>query len=217
MLQQWLTLLKTSRIIAVIRAGDWQEGKKKAQAVAQAGVKLIEVTWNSDQPLKLIEYLRTEFPSCRVGVGTILDKQSLREAIQGGVQFAFSPHFSPELLEIAHSHNIPLTPGALSPTEILTAFQYGARTVKVFPISALGGVEYLKSILAPLPHLPLIPTGGVTLANAADYIKAGAIAVGLAGDLFPSFLVKQGNWQEISQRARRLQQQLFNYIPPPIG
>lgn len=214
MLQTWLPLLKSSRIIAVIRADDWQEGKKKAQAVAQAGIKLIEVTWNSAQPLKLIEYIRTEFPSCCVGVGTILDEPSLQEAIQGGAQFAFSPHFSPQLLEIAHSHNIPLTPGALSPTEILTAFQYGAKTVKVFPVSALGGVQYLKSILAPLPHLPLIPTGGVTLANALDYITAGAIAVGLAGDLFPPALVKQENWQEISQRARHLQQQLFNYIPP---
>ena len=98
-----------------------------------------------------------------MGVGTILSLTDLKNAIAAGIQFAFSPHFAPELIDLAHNHNIPFIPGALSPTEIINASNYGAKTVKVFPIQSMGGIDYLKNILAPTPYLKLIPTGGVRL------------------------------------------------------
>lgn len=204
MLDRWLPLLQEHRLIAVIRCDTLELAKKQAHAVAKAGVKLIEVTANSYQPLQLISMLREELPSCYIGAGTILSHEFLTKALESGIQFCFTPHFDPDLLALAHYNNIPMIPGALTPTEIITAFSYGAKTVKVFPIQAVGGVTYLKNILAPLPHLPLIPTGGVNINNAVDYISAGAIAIGLASDLFPRDLMIREDWGEITNRARLL-------------
>lgn len=211
MLDCWLSLLQKHRLIAVIRCNSLELAKKQACAVARAGVRLIEVTANTHQPLSLISFLREELPSCYVGVGTVLSHDFLTKAIESGIQFCFTPHFDADLLALAHYHNIPLIPGALSPTEIITAFNYGAKTVKVFPIQAVGGVTYLKNILAPLPDLPLIPTGGVNINNAVDYLQAGAIAVGLASDLFPSDLIIQEDWEEITHRARQVLTQIASH------
>ncbi|MTF37989.1 bifunctional 4-hydroxy-2-oxoglutarate aldolase/2-dehydro-3-deoxy-phosphogluconate aldolase [Cyanobacterium aponinum] len=208
MLDRWLSVLQKNRLIAVIRCNNLDLGRKQAHAMAKAGVKLIEVTGNSYQPLELISTLRDELPSCYIGAGTILSHDFLTNAIASGIQFCFTPHFDPDLLALAHYHNIPMIPGALSPTEIITAFNYGAKTVKVFPIQSVGGVTYLKNILAPLPHIPLIPTGGVNITNAVDYIKAGAIAIGLASDLFPTDLIMEDNWQEITNRTKKLLENL---------
>jgi 2-dehydro-3-deoxyphosphogluconate aldolase/(4S)-4-hydroxy-2-oxoglutarate aldolase len=208
MVDNWLSLVSKYRLIAVIRANRLSEGIKMAHAAAQGGIKLIEITWNSDQPLALINRLRAELSDCYIGVGTILSTKQLHEAIDAGIQFAFSPHFAPELIDLAHNHNIPFIPGALSPTEIINAFNYGAKTVKVFPVQVLGGVNYLKNILAPLPELKLIPTGGIKLDNAADFINNGAVAVGLSTDLFPPHLVIEQDWETIQLRAQRIQLQL---------
>jgi len=102
-----------------------------------------------------------------------------------------------------------MIPGAFSPTEIVNAFNGGALVVKVFPISSLGGVDYIKNIRSPLPHIPLIPTGGVTIDTAVDYIKAGSIALGLSSDLFPQNLLLQDDWETITQRIRDIQQKLL--------
>ena len=208
MLDNWLSLVSKYRIIAVIRANSISNGIKMAHAVAQGGIKLIEITWNSEQPLVLVNRLRAELPDCYVGVGTILSQNNLQNAIEAGIQFAFSPHFVPELIDIAHNHNIPFIPGALSPTEILNAFHYGAKTVKIFPIQSMGGVNYIKNILAPTPYLKLIPTGGVRLENAKDFINNGAIGVGLSTDLFPPHLIVQKDWEAIKLRAEKIHLQL---------
>lgn len=211
MLDNWLSILKQYPLIGVIRCDSLELGRKKAQVLADSGIKLIEITWNSYQPHRLIEVLRQDLPHCYIGTGTILDSQALLSAIASGVQFSFSPHCDPKLINIAHSHNIPFIPGTLTPTEIITAFSYGVKTVKVFPVQSLGGIQYIKNILAPLPHLSLIPTGGVTLSNSLDYLKAGAIAVGLASDLFPADLVKQGQWREITERIKPFVKTVKNY------
>lgn len=210
MLNNWLSILGTHRLIGVIRSHDLNIGKKKAYALAKAGVRLIEITWNSYQPHSLISSLRKELPHCYIGTGTILCQDDLVRSIDAGIQFCFSPHYDCHLLKFAHSYNIPMIPGALSPTEIITAFHGGAKVVKVFPISSLGGVNYIKNIRAPLPHIPLIPTGGVTIDNAMDYIKAGSIAVGISTDLFPRKLIFDDNWDMIIQRIEQIQQQLVN-------
>ena len=210
MWQNWLAKLQKYRLIAVIRSPSWQLGERMAIAMAEAGVKLIEITWNSDQPNRLVSRLREQLPECDIGAGTITDAKQLTLALDSGVQFIFTPHFEPSLLTIAHQGQIPLIPGAMSPTEIVKAFQAGAIAVKVFPIRPLGGIEYLRCLQAPLSQIPLIPTGGIKLDQTLAFIQAGATAVGLSNDLFPPDLVEKQHWQIISERVAAVQQQLLN-------
>lgn len=207
--EEWLRLLKQERAIAVIRTSQMSLAIKMAQTVASAGMRLIEITWNSDRPVETINYLRSHLPDCVIGVGTLLNIHDLKEAVAGGAEFLFSPHTNQKMIKIAKTAGIPIVPGALSPTEIINAWSAGAAAVKVFPISAVGGVSYIKSLQGPLGSIPLIPTGGVTLENAKDFIAAGAIAVGLAGELFPKTLVTTGNWDAVAERCQKLKQALL--------
>ena len=204
----WQKLLQQYRGIAVIRSPQIELGLSMAKAVAQGGMGLIEITWNSDRPAHLIGQLRTELPHCTIGTGTILTPNQLRDGIACGVQFCFTPHVNLQLVQIAAAANLPLIPGALSPTEIITAWQAGGSCVKVFPVQAVGGVNYIKSLQGPLGQIPLIPTGGVTLENASQFIEAGAIAVGLSGQLFPPPLIQARDWQKIARLADTLQRNL---------
>lgn len=206
--QSWLTLLQHSGVIAVIRAAKIDRGHKMAKAVASGGMNLIEITWNSDRPADLIGQLRAELPTCTIGTGTLLNLDQMEQAIAAGAQFLFTPHVDPVMIQAAVSQGIPIIPGALSPTEIVTAWTAGASCVKVFPVGAVGGATYIKSLQGPLGQIPLIPTGGVTLENAKEFIAAGAVAVGLSGQLFPQELVESGNWEAIAQIAKTLIQQL---------
>jgi 2-dehydro-3-deoxyphosphogluconate aldolase / (4S)-4-hydroxy-2-oxoglutarate aldolase len=208
--ESWLTLLRQHRSIAVIRASQLSLGRQMAQAVAAGGMPLIEITWNTDRAPELISQLRLELPHCTIGTGTLLNLVQLQQAIDAGAQFLFTPHVAPALIAAAVDAGVPIVPGALSPTEIVTAWNAGASCVKVFPIEAVGGTSYIKSLQGPLGQIPLIPTGGVTLENAKSFIAAGAIAVGLSGDLFPKALIAAGDWEAIAQRAKTLQQQLIS-------
>lgn len=204
----WLTLLQQHRLIAVIRASEQFLGWQMAQAVAIGGLSLIEITWNSDRAPELISQLRSELPNCMIGTGTLLNVEQLQQAIEAGAQFLFTPHVNLTLIAAAVKAGVPIVPGALTPTEIVTAWEAGASGVKVFPIQAVGGASYIKALQGPLGHIPLIPTGGVTLDNAQELIQAGAIAVGLAGDLFPKPFVATQDWKAITQRAKTLKRQL---------
>lgn len=178
-----------------------------AQAVAAAGITIIEITWNTDAAAELIPQLRQELPNCTIGTGTVLNLEQIHQAIDAGAEFLFTPHTNITLIHTATQAKVPIIPGALSPSEIITAWDAGASCVKVFPIQAVGGVNYIKALQGPLGHIPLIPTGGVTFANAKDFITAGAIAIGLAGDLFPQALIASEDWQGITQRAKKLRSQ----------
>ncbi|MEG3897765.1 MULTISPECIES: bifunctional 4-hydroxy-2-oxoglutarate aldolase/2-dehydro-3-deoxy-phosphogluconate aldolase [unclassified Microcoleus] len=206
--QSWLKQLKKHRAIAVIRSSEKKLAWQMASAVAAGGIQFIEITWNTHKAAELIAQLRSEFPTFSIGTGTLLNLEELQQAIDCGAQFLFTPHTDVAMIKTAVDAGVPIVPGAFSPTEILTAWQAGATCVKVFPISALGGAAYLKSLQGPLGNIPLIPTGGVTLENAKVFIDAGAIAVGLAGDLFPKHLVENRDWRAIVQIARTLSQNL---------
>ncbi|MEG4166979.1 MULTISPECIES: bifunctional 4-hydroxy-2-oxoglutarate aldolase/2-dehydro-3-deoxy-phosphogluconate aldolase [unclassified Microcoleus] len=206
--QSWLTLLKKHRAIAVIRSSEKELASQMAKAVAAGGIQFIEITWNTHKAAEVIAELRSEFPTFSIGTGTLLNLEELQQAIDCGAQFLFTPHTDLAMIKTAVDAGVPIVPGAFSPTEIVTAWQAGATCVKVFPISALGGAAYLKSLQGPLGNIPLIPTGGVTLENAKVFIDAGAIAVGLAGDLFPKHLVENRDWRAIVQIARTLSQNL---------
>ncbi len=207
----WLQLLKYHRAIAVIRTDHLVQGLQMARAIAAAGMALIEITWNSDRPHQLIRQLRAELPRCYIGAGTLFTPSQVSEAVAAGAQFLFTPHIAPDLLLLAQAAHVPLVMGALSPTEIVTAWQAGASAVKVFPIKAVGGADYIRCLQGPLGHIPLIPTGGVTLANAKDLLTAGAIAVGLAGELFPKGVVASEDWSMITAKAEALSHHIAGY------
>jgi 2-dehydro-3-deoxyphosphogluconate aldolase / (4S)-4-hydroxy-2-oxoglutarate aldolase len=200
----WLKLVTQEQIIAVIRSTELHIGRKMAHAVAAGGIKLIEITANSHRPWALIETLRAELPACSIGTGTILNIADLHNAIACGAEYIFTPHVNLELIHAAIAAAIPIVPGALTPTEIVTAWQAGATAVKVFPIQAVGGVSYLKVLQGPIGQIPLIPTGGVTESDAPTFLAAGAIAVGLSGCLFPQAEILRGDWQSMSDRAHHL-------------
>lgn len=187
MLHPWLTTLSHCPAIAIIRSlrRDW--GYQMAITAIEAGLSCIEITWGERTvTLDLIQQLRQEFPQCSIGVGTILRQSHLKDAIAAGCQFAFSPVFDAACLHHAETSGLPFIPGALTPTEVWTAWQAGAIAVKVFPIKSMGGSTYLRCLREALgTQVPLIPTGGVSLDNTLDLLTAGAMGVGLSGGLFP--------------------------------
>ncbi|NET43490.1 bifunctional 4-hydroxy-2-oxoglutarate aldolase/2-dehydro-3-deoxy-phosphogluconate aldolase [Okeania sp. SIO2B3] len=206
--ESWLKILQKNRIIAVIRASEIEVGRKMAKAVAAGGIRIIEITWNSHKASELITLLRSELPTCIIGTGTLLTIEELQKALKIGCQFIFTPHTNPAMIQTAKIAAVPIIPGALSPTEIVTAWQAGASCVKIYPISSVGGATYITSLQGPLGEIPLIPTGGVTLENAKEFIKAGAIAVGLSGKLFPKDLIIAQNWEAIARLAQALLREL---------
>ena len=204
----WLTLLRKYRVIAVIRAQKKNLARQMALSVASAGIRLIEITWSTPQAAELIEQLAGELPDCIVGTGTLLDLKQLQQAVRAGAEFLFSPHIDQVIILAAIRQNLPVIPGALTPTEIVTAWTQGATCVKVFPVQAVGGAGYIKSLQGPLGHIPLIPTGGVTVENAAEFLEAGAIAIGLSSELFPKHLVISEDWDSIARRTEILLQKI---------
>jgi 2-dehydro-3-deoxyphosphogluconate aldolase / (4S)-4-hydroxy-2-oxoglutarate aldolase len=207
-LHLWLNLLQQHRAIAIIRSSNLEVGHLMAKAVATGGMRLIEITWNSDRAAESIARLRADLPDCIIGTGTILTIDQLKDAIACGIQFCFTPHVDIKLIETAIAFDIPIVAGALTPTEIVTAWQAGASSVKVFPVDAMGGIDYIKSLQGPLRQIPLIPTGGIALENAIRYIEAGAIAVGLSGRLFPQHQIESGNWNAIALSVQHLTDKL---------
>lgn len=200
----FLETLRQQRAIAVLRAPRFDLGLCMAEAVAAGGVRLIEITWNSDQPQHLIAHLRQALPHCWIGVGTVLSLADLQAAMAAGAEFGFSPYTDPDLLRWAVDRRWPLVPGALTPSEIGAAWRAGAPAVKVFPVGAMGGPSYLRSLQAPLGQIPLVPTGGLTVDQVGAMLQAGATAVGLSTGLFPAKAVAQGDWEAITHRARQL-------------
>lgn len=200
----WLSKIDQSQVIAVIRTSSFEQGLSLARAVVAGGIEIVEITWNSDRALELIQHLRRDLPHIVIGMGTLLTIEQVQLAIAAGAQFLFTPHVSSGLIQTAIAQDIPIVAGALTPTEIVTAWQAGATCVKVFPIQAVGGIEYIRALQGPLGEIPLIPTGGVTLDNTADFLQAGAIAVGLSGDLFPKSVVQAEQWHLITERTAAL-------------
>lgn len=172
-----------SKIVAVIRGANPDEVVPIAKALSLGGIKTLEITAETRDVLSLIKKASTELnEEIIVGAGTVLDPETARSAIMAGAKFIFSPTVNLETIRMTKRYGGVSIPGALTPTEILTAYENGADIVKVFPADVLGP-GYLKDVHGPLPQIPLMPTGGVNLENISDYFKAGAVAVGLGGAL----------------------------------
>jgi 2-dehydro-3-deoxyphosphogluconate aldolase/(4S)-4-hydroxy-2-oxoglutarate aldolase len=193
-------------VVAVVRLDDARAGAEVARALAEGGVRAIEVTMTVPNAVRLIaELSATLGDGILVGAGTVLDVATAREVIQAGARFVVSPVFRPAVIAACHELAVPAMPGCFSPTEILAAWDAGADVVKVFPATALGP-GFFKDIRGPLPHVKLMPTGGVTRANAGDWIRAGAVAIGVGTALVDPKAVAAGRFDTIRENAAQFVQ-----------
>ena len=189
------------KVVAIIRTQQTDVYQPVAEALYKAGVTAVEVSLTSVNALKAIEELvKTVGRDMQIGVGSVLDSESARRAIEAGAQYIVTPISKQEVIQTAHRYDLPILSGAFSPGEILQAYEWGADVVKVFPAEVLG-MAYFKAIKAPMPQLQLMPTGGVTLQNGRDWIKAGACAVGVGSALFNEDIFKAKNYQQITENA----------------
>ena len=195
--------IKETGVLPVIRANSKAEARRVVDAVGEGGIKTIEVTMTVPNAVDLIAELTKDYGGeLVVGAGTGLNAEAAAKCIDAGAQFIISPAADPETIRYCNEKSIVVMPGALTPTEIVAAWNAGADFVKIFPASALGGASYLKAIKAPLPHIKLIPTGGVSLATAAAFIKAGAEAVGVGGELVDLAAIRENRPEVLTERAR---------------
>lgn len=189
-------------VLPVVRAGSPKEARAVIEAVCAGGITIIEVTMTVPGAVGLIRELSAR-EDLLVGAGTVLGPQTAAECVDAGAQFIISPALNLDTISFCREREIVVMPGALTPTEIVTAWDAGADFVKVFPAGAMGGASYLRSLKAPLPHIKLIPTGGVSLATAADFIRAGASAIGVGADLVDLKAIREGRGNEITENARK--------------
>jgi 2-dehydro-3-deoxyphosphogluconate aldolase / (4S)-4-hydroxy-2-oxoglutarate aldolase len=188
----------------VIRMKDPAKLRAVVDALAEGGVRALEVTMTVPGAVELIRGLApTMPPGFILGAGTVVDAKTALAVIDAGARFIVSPVFRPAVIEACHQHDIPAMPGCFSPTEILDAHDAGADVIKVFPATMLGP-QFLKDIRAPLPQVKLMPTGGVTLDNAGDWIRAGAVAVGVGSALVDTKAIDVGRFEVIAANARKV-------------
>jgi 2-dehydro-3-deoxyphosphogluconate aldolase/(4S)-4-hydroxy-2-oxoglutarate aldolase len=191
-------------VLPVIRAESPEEARGVIEAVRAGGIDVIEVTMTVPGAVDLIRELSAEYgDDVLIGAGTVLDPETAAACIYAGAKFIISPALNLETVAFCRERNIVVMPGALTPTEVVTAWNAGADFVKIFPAGSMGGASYLKSLKAPLPHIKLIPTGGVSLSTAADFIRAGASAIGVGADLVDLKAIREGRGSEITENARK--------------
>jgi 2-dehydro-3-deoxyphosphogluconate aldolase / (4S)-4-hydroxy-2-oxoglutarate aldolase len=191
-------------IVPVVRARSADEALRVVDAILAGGIDIIELTMTVPGAPQVIEELTRRFKAdVVVGAGTVLDRDIARICIGAGAAFIVSPMLDEATIEHCRVEGIPVMPGALTPTEIVRAWQAGADVVKVFPCGAVGGASYIKALKAPLPHIDLMPTGGVSLKTAAEFIQAGASALGAGADLVDLALLREGKADLITEKAKK--------------
>lgn len=189
-------------VIPVVRASSAAEALQAIAAIKAGGVSVVEITMTVPGAIEVIrEVVNKEGAEVLVGAGTVLDAETARACILAGAEFIVSPALNFDTIAMCRRYSKAIMPGALTPTEVLAAWQAGADFVKVFPCDSLGGAKYLKSLKAPLPQIDLVPTGGVSLKTAAEFIKAGASALGVGSDLVDLKALREGQASLITERA----------------
>ena len=200
-IKKWITY---NKILAVVRLKETNKLLKVIEALMKGGVKGIELTMTIPNALKAIELAADEFgDDIMLGVGSVIDAETAMSAINAGAQFVVSPIFKPNIIEKVKDADKVVIPGCFTPTEIQDAYEKGADFVKIFPADNLG-MSFIKSIKAPLPHLNVIPTGGVTLDNAIDWINHGASAVGIGSALVEKKAIESGDYSILQDNAEKL-------------
>jgi len=198
-----LARIETTGLVAVIRADSADQLVDAFRALKDGGIDIAEVTMTTPGALDVIHQASQKLgKECVIGVGSVLDPETARAAILAGAQYVVAPTLNLGVIEMAHRYDKPVIPGGLTPTEIMTAWQAGADVVKVFPANHFGP-QYFKDLLAPMPQLKLTPTGGVDLTTAADWIKAGAVCLGVGSSLVKKELIKSKDWAGLTKLAKQ--------------
>ena len=201
--EEVLQQIRDTGVIPVVRATSADEAMRAIDAIREGGIAVLEITMTVPGAIGVIEQVSARYgKDALVGAGTVLDPEIAEACISSGAQFIVSPALNPETIAYCRRHDVAVMPGALTPTEVVQAWSAGADLVKVFPAGAVGGPSYLRSVKAPLPQIELVPTGGVSLKTAADFIRAGAAALGVGADLVDIKAIREGNAAVITERAR---------------
>jgi 2-dehydro-3-deoxyphosphogluconate aldolase/(4S)-4-hydroxy-2-oxoglutarate aldolase len=196
--------IESDGVVAIVRLDDLSRAIPLTEALLRGGVRSVEFTFTNPLAGRAIETVRTELGDrAMIGAGTVLDTETARVAILSGAQFIVTPTLNTAVIELCNRYGVPTVIGAFTPTEMLTAWQAGATFVKVFPAS-VGGPGYLKDVRGPLPQLKLIPTGGVSVENAGDFIRAGAVAIAAGSSLVDAKSVNTEDWATLESRAQQL-------------
>jgi 2-dehydro-3-deoxyphosphogluconate aldolase / (4S)-4-hydroxy-2-oxoglutarate aldolase len=194
--------VEATGVVAIVRLDDYASSVPLVEALLEGGIDLVEFTFTNPQAGKAVEAVKAAFGDrVLAGAGTVLDPETCRAAILQGADFIVTPTVQLDTIKLCNRYSVPTVIGAFTPTEILSAWEAGATFVKVFPASAVGP-RYLKDVAGPLPQIRLIPTGGVSAANAGEFIKAGARAVALGSNLVDARSVAAGDWATVASRAR---------------
>jgi 2-dehydro-3-deoxyphosphogluconate aldolase/(4S)-4-hydroxy-2-oxoglutarate aldolase len=194
-------------IVPVVRAATVDEATRAVEAICAGGIPVVEITMTVPNAISVIREVAQQYGSkVLIGAGTVIAAEQAESCIRAGAEFLVSPGLSAPVLSVAKASAKLAIPGALTPTELMNAHDHGARLVKIFPCGNVGGPKYLRSLKAPFPNASLIPTGGVNAANAADFIAAGAFALGVGADLVDAAALRDGNLEKIASAARELVQ-----------
>ena len=197
-----LSRMRSVGLVPVLRAESEDQALALAEAIAAGGVNVLEVTMTVPGAVRVIARLAKERPDILVGAGTVLDPETARICMLEGAQFIVSPALNVKTVELCNRYSVAVLPGALTPTEVVTAWQAGADVIKVFPANAMGGAKYLRSLKAPLPQVELIPTGGISHASAREFLEAGALALGVGADLVDTKAIAAGQAEKVTESAR---------------
>lgn len=191
-------------LVPVVRASSADEAMQVIEAIKAGGVNVLEITMTVPGAVRVIEKVADKYGSdVLVGAGTVLDPETARACLLAGAQFIVSPALNLDTIALCHRYSAPICPGVLTPTEVITAWSAGVDFVKVFPCGSVGGASYVKNLKGPFPQVKIIPTGGVSLTTAADFIKAGASALGVGTDLVDVKAIREGNAQIVTERAKQ--------------
>lgn len=191
-------------IVPVVRASSAREAMQAAEAVSAGGIPIVEITMTVPGAVDVIaELTKTAGSELLIGAGTVLNAESAQRCVDAGAMFLVSPGFDRETVQLAKRLDRLMMAGGLTPTEVLTAWNAGSDFVKIFPCGSVGGAKYIKALKAPLPQIPMIPTGGVNQSTAAEFILAGAAALGIGGELVSAAALKSGRLHEITEAARQ--------------
>ena len=209
-IEEKVSKLIANKAFAVLRLDDEDKALSVVEALVKGGVKNIEVTLTTQNPYKVIENVSKEFgKEAIIGVGSVVNKEELIDSINAGATYVVSPIFNPLLIDVCHNFGFPIFTGAFSPTEIYNATIAGVDIVKVFPANILG-MDFFKAILAPMPDLKIMPTGGVSLTNANQWFNAGACAVGVGGALIDTKAISENNFSKLTENAVLLMNTINN-------
>ena len=201
--------IKELGIVPIVRTTDADSAIRAVEAICEGGIPCAEITMTVDGAIHALERVADKLGDRIIlGAGTVLDPETARACMLAGAEFFVTPSLNVKTIEMAKRYSKAAFPGALTPTEILTAWQAGADAVKVFPCSALGGAKYIKALKGPFPQIELVPTGGVNLETVGDFLAAGCCAVGVGSDLIDNKTIQQGKYEVFVERARQFQQKV---------